>query len=358
MSDIMGGGSVDLSAVEAAATAAFGKTVEPVVTETTVVEPAVEAITETTEVTVEPVVTETTEVTVEPVVTETTTINPVWERALANVPDIFRAPIIEQIRTSERESQSAIEKARSEANALLESVPDEWRSFIETSKGVNATPEDLTTAWNMTIALRADPYEFVGRVTSDLKRLIDTGELTPTEAQRALIGIVNQAQQPLEQGLDLRTDEQREIAELKAQVTALSQGEQQRQQSAAQQQQEQSAQQYAETFITKLREALPGADDNIVQTVGYLADSLIQQSGGKATVEQAVAAAVERATSMGLQLTAPAADPVIPPVTKVAPPTLAPATSGLPASEPVKFGTDKDRADAMLKAGLAVLAQE
>ena len=64
-------------------------------------------------------------------------IHPAWNDALATVPESLREPIYNQIRESEKQSQSAIEKARQSA------VPEEWVGLINEATEQGLTPDAL-----------------------------------------------------------------------------------------------------------------------------------------------------------------------------------------------------------------------
>lgn len=327
-----------LAQIIADATEAFGKTPEPVapvaepVVEAPVAEPAVEA----------PVA--------EPVVEAPAALHPTWAAALETVPEIFRGPLIEQIRTTERESQKAIEAARAEVTAAQTAVPEEWRDLISKAQEAQATPDNVVAAWNSSIAIAQDPVAFFEMYRTELVRQVEAGTITLDQAKLAALGLAQQ--QASGEQFDLRTPEQAQLADMQAKLAAMESAEQQRQQAQVTAQQQQDAEAYVADFVGKLQAATPGFTDAQRQVIGFAADRIMENSeraGTPVTAEAAIQGAI-----VGGGFTPAAAAPT--PVTPAVAPTLAPAGSSVPAPAKITFKTEADREQAMILAAQAATA--
>ena len=172
-------------------------------------------------------------------------VHPSWEQVIAPMPDLYREPIVEQIRRSEREAQAAIEKARAGA------VGDDWRALADAAKQQGVGPQDLAGAWRgqqeLANLLRTDPDGFVEQLNDQIDQLVSEGVITRREgAQMKREGAAVAG----EQTEALLTAEQRELAELKQWREQMESREQQR---AAAERQAYEAAQYEQQMAADVR---------------------------------------------------------------------------------------------------------
>lgn len=176
--------------------------------------------------------------------------HPVWGKALESIPEMLRPPIYESIRTSEREAQAAIEKARGT------DIPQDWRELAAEAAEAGVTVDQLAEAYRgqalLAEQLNADPDAFLAEMQQQVNAMIASGQITRKQGAAAM----QQATAAVEETDDLLTPEQRELKEIRewkqqqqAAQREAAQAEQQRQaQAAAEAQQEQLAEQYFEEF--------------------------------------------------------------------------------------------------------------
>lgn len=164
-------------------------------------------------------------------------VHPVWGKAIETIPEILRAPgtpLYETIKTSEYQSQKAIEEARNSG------LPEEWRTLYQEAQEQGVGVTDLAQAYVGQTALAElmnnDPDAFVAELSGQIEALVASGQLTRAQGKAAAATVVSAASGEITD--DLLTDEQREIAELKAwkaQQEQAQQSEAQRRQQEAEQ---------------------------------------------------------------------------------------------------------------------------
>lgn len=180
--------------------------------------------------------------------------HPVWGNALAPIPDLLRGPIVETIRESERQAQTAIEAAR--AN----STPAEWRQLIEEAKTAGVTPEQLVESYEgqraMGELLHSDPDAFLSEIQGQVDAMVQAGQITRRQGQAAM----QQAQQVAADAQPILSDSDQRLADMQAKLDRIEQeraAEQERQRAALEQQQhdaqlEQEANEFFDTFDAEM----------------------------------------------------------------------------------------------------------
>lgn len=233
--------------------------------------------------------------------------HPVWGKAVEQVPEMLRGPIYEAIKTSEREAQSAIEKARGT------DIPQDWRDLVAEAAELGVTVDQLSEAYRgqalLAEQLQNDPDAFLAEMQQQVDHLISTGQITRRQGAQAM----QQANAAAaEQTDDLLTPEQRELKEIKAwkeqqEAAQRADAERRRQedaQRAADAQQEQLAEQYFDEFdrqmeaagfatrdaAGKLTAAIPIA---VFQQIGRVGGELID-ANPRMTPQQAITTAINQ----------------------------------------------------------------
>jgi hypothetical protein len=288
-----------------------------------------------------------------------------WEQALSVVPDQLRKGIYKQIRRSERESQSEIEKSRGQ------SVAGPWKDFADQAQRAGITdPEILVNAYNIQQAIANDPQKFLVDLRDELQNAVNTGQLTASEAAQALYA---GQQKAVEAPADpLETPEMAQIRELTAQMKGMSDAQAQRflqdnerQQQADDQQQEafdnQQAAAYYDEFGTSVKTQMSargyaGASGETAAMVMRIADSaLSSDTSGTLSVDAAVKGAID-ALDRARSVTPSAAQA---PQRQTFP---VGGGGGEPAMEAQSFANTRDgrkeRVAAMIAAGQAQFASE
>ena len=273
-----------------------------------------------------------------PAVEEQTPLHPAWARTLddAGIPDMLRPKLIEQIRRSEAEANSAVEKAKSE------SVDPTWRAFIEMSQGVNATPEDLVRSWNASQEMVQDPFGHMDRFTAQVDELVKSGQM------------------PARQGAQIKRDEQQQVNEIvgldtpeQQQIAALQKRLDEQDNQRAQQDEQFQADDYADLFYGELDKAaspLEGMTQDRYDNIRDLADTaLFNDNTGRLTPAVAIANAIARLGFKAGQAAPAAGTPPLP---------IGGGGSSIPGQTPVKFTDEKGRQAAMLEEARRVLAQD
>jgi hypothetical protein len=265
-------------------------------------------------------------------------LHPAWARTLddAGIPEMLRPKLIEQIRRSEAEANSAVEKAKSE------SVDPSWKAFIEMSQGVNATPEDLVRSWNATQEMVNDPFGHMDRFTAQVDELVKSGQMPA----RTGAAVKADEQQQVNEVMGLETPEQQQIAALQKRLD--DQDTQRTQKAEAD-----SAEEYADLFYGELDKAiatLDGMDQAKYDNLRDLADTMLfNDNTGRLTPETAITNAIARLGLTAKAAEAPAGTPPLP---------IGGGGSSLPGQAPTKYTDDKSRNAAMLEEGRRILAQD
>jgi polyhydroxyalkanoate synthesis regulator phasin len=269
-----------------------------------------------------------------PAVEEPAALHPAWARTLdeAGIPDMLRPKLIEQIRRSEAEANSAVEKAKAE------SVDPSWREFIEMSKGVNASPEDLVRSWNATQEMVNDPFGHMDRFTAQVDELVKSGKMPARQAA----AVKADEQQQVNEIIGLETPEQQQIAALQRRLDD-------QDTERAQQAELSQADEYANLFYGELDKATTGLDldQSGKDNVRDLADTaLFNDKTGRLTPAEAITNAIAR---LGIKAAAaPAGNPPMP---------IGGGGSSIPATVKAKFANNDAREAAMLDEARRVLAQ-
>ncbi|MCC6855866.1 MAG: hypothetical protein IT189_07375, partial [Microbacteriaceae bacterium] len=176
---------------------------------------------------------------------EPAALHPAWEKALEATPEYLRGPIVEQIRRSEVEAQSAIQAARG-------SIEPQWQELLTAARAGGVSPQELTIAWDSAQAIRTDPQAFAESLNKRIEELVKDGTLTAREGAAAKVEAAAAAggaelDDPL-----LSPEAQRLIKleqELEDLRTGLSSERQQQQQAAQQQQEQQRQQEWGDKFF-------------------------------------------------------------------------------------------------------------
>lgn len=283
----------------------------------------------------------------EPAVEETP-MHPAWEKALAVVPDSLRGGIYEQIRTTERESQAAIERARTQ------SVPKEWQDFATGAQSNGIDPQQLIDSYNVAQAMQNDPVAFYEQLGREVDAAVASGQLTRAEGAVAK----NAAAAQIEQLDGLKTPEQERIDALQAQLDGVTQNMSAREQQVEQERVNQQAQVYYDEFndIVQTTFENAGFGNATVETkvaVMRMADSALN---GDQTDTLSLQQAVEGAFNSLIAFrnaqpgAAAAAAPQAGQILRV---PVGGGSSAIAAPEPVHFGNDlagkKSRHDAMME---------
>lgn len=242
-------------------------------------------------------------------------INPVWERAIAHIPEAWRAPIIAEFQNVDREAQKAIEAAR--AN----STPSEWKALVDQATKAGLTPDEFIDAYNGQLDLQervqADPDAFLNELKTFVEGEISAGRLTRKQGAAA----IQQANAAAEEDPDLfETPEAKRLA-------ALEQREQEREQRAKQeaeqrveQERQQEAEKYATTFLSELNDVMVQNGFTTLDAAGQpqyavplplqhqialTADSLLDADASlspRAAIEKATQAFRQQMQAVGAQL--------------------------------------------------------
>lgn len=258
--------------------------------------------------------------------------HPVWSKAVEAIPEVLRGPLYETIRSTEAETQKAIEKAREET------VPAEWRELAAEAKQAGVTVEQLVEAYRgqalLSEQMSTDPDGFIAEITSNVEQLIASGQLTRKQGAEAIRGAQAAA---AEQTDDLLSPEAKQLRELQAwkeqqeqKEAARAQAERDAQAAAAQEAQlEREAEAFFDEFDTQMIAAglAQRGDDGRVaatiapetlQLIGETAANLIDRTPGLTSAQairqahQHIKAQVEASGGrLGPAGGAPAATPVI-----------------------------------------------
>jgi hypothetical protein len=274
-------------------------------------------------------------------------VHPAWDKALEAVPDVIRKPIIEQIRTSEREHQAAIEAARTG------SVEPEWRDFTAAAKGMGLTTAQLADAYNSQTALQQaivdDPDAFEAQLHDQIEEMVSSGQLTRKQGQQA------HAQAAGVDG-ELLTPEQQEIAELR-QLIQQNEARWDGVDAALDSQAEQeAADEYGQQFLSDLNHDMGAAfgvdvngratasQESMLAVARIAASILDSDATEQITNQQAIAEGVRQLTMAAVQFGAPA--PAGQPVRATFP--VGGGTNGTVQQPPAGFKDDNERKAAML----------
>jgi hypothetical protein len=249
-------------------------------------------------------------------------IHPSWDKAMAAIPDVLRGPLIEQIRTTDREYQQELERRGKQA------APEEWQSLIADAAAAGVSPQDLIQSYDNAQAIRQDPVGFVIQLTELVDQRMalpatDPNHLTAREGYRmkadAAAGVSQITGQPSTGALDeaLETPEGKAIAALRKELetdreqrAAQTAQQQREQEQRAEEQRQADAASFAQQFISSIETKMSGATPGQQNIVATVANSLIQgDQTGKLTMDQAIDFAIKSARDNGMvwQDAAPAA---------------------------------------------------
>lgn len=150
-----------------------------------------------------------------------------WDGVLEMFPEgAQRDALISQIRESERNASTAIQKA-SEAAA-----PEDWRELIDQAKQVGLTPEELSQSYNQFEEMReqiaSDPDGWLDGMKNEIDQAVQRGDITRKEGAQLKKDAATQAAAG-DAGVDL---EDPDVAELRKEVEAQKQWRQQQEQQA------------------------------------------------------------------------------------------------------------------------------
>lgn len=284
-------------------------------------------------------------------------LHPAWEKTLEVVPDILRPGIVEQIKTTEREHQKAIETARGT------DVSPEFRQLAQVAAANGVTPEELVEAYNGHLALQeqlsTDPWGFLDGITQTIDDLVANGTITPREGARAK----REAGQAAQDADDMLTPEQREIRELKERLDRNETVQQQRERQEAEQRSEQEAQEYGRSFVQTIHDkfnadpVLKQANDETRFTVGQVAAAILDgDRTGQITFEQAIDTAFARLKASS-SLWGGGGQPAPQRATSQVPPVGGGSGQALP-QQTTRYANEDERAAAMIAAGQRMLAAD
>ena len=295
-------------------------------------------------------------------------VPPVWEKAMAVVPDSLRGDLIAQIRTSEREAQKAIEDARQG------SVEPAWRDFVNSAKQASVNPDSLVESYNLQQQMLADPQAFLRQLSTEVDKMVASGQLTAAQGVEAKKNVAQQ----VEDEMSLESPEAKQIRELQERIDQLSNGftaeQQARQDAQVAQQQEQQALAYYNDFTTQTLEGFkargydvtPGSPTAVsgdtVAAIMRLADSaLAGDTSGTLTEVQAITGAFNSMDKFMQQQGGRGLNPVGTPRAQQPPVGngrgAAPPTAAEKAGPPNSTAAERQRYAAMLAAGQNMVAQ-
>lgn len=284
-----------------------------------------------------------------PIQQQETAIHPSWDKALAAVPESLRGPIYEQIRTSERESQSAIEKARENA------TPDEWRALVSEAAEVGLTPAELVDSYNATNGMRQqiaeDPDAFLSNLTEQVRAAVRAGDLTAKQGSALLQDAQDQVDDTVE--LDPRDAQ---IRELQERQERFEQGQMQQQEAAEYQQQLAEAEQTGQDFINQMNNqfevnGMAGLEGKTKAIIAGYANDLLEENENLTAEAAATQAVAEFKQRFNIQTApAPAAgQPRVP---------IGGGSNGVPVQGAPKFSTAQERDAAMVALAKQMVASD
>jgi len=288
---------------------------------------------------------------VAPEVVEPAPLHPAWEKALEPIPDMLRTGIVDQIRTSDREAQKAIEAARG-------TIDPEWQKFLTSAQAAGATPSDLVAGWNTAQAIKTDPIGFSTDLNDNIDKLVKAGVLTRPEGAAAKVEAANAAAAQDSADDSLLTPEGKKLIEMQQRIEELSGTVQQDLSAREQAQQNQQAQAYGDAFFAEIDNqfnngGLGGASNSTKVAVARYADSLLDADPtGTLTEAKAIEAAIVKMREAAGELTPKPAAPAALPL------PVGGGSSSMPSTMPTKFETEAARSAAMIAEAQRVLALE
>jgi len=179
---------------------------------------------------------------------EPTALHPAWEKALEAVPEYLRTPVIEQIRRSEVEAQSAIQAARG-------SIEPQWQELLTAARAAGVSPQELKVAWDSAQAIRSDPQAFAESLNKRIEELVADGTLTPRQGAAAKAEAAGAASDAAGAAIDdpLLSPDAQKLIKLEQELEDLRNGltteRQQQQQAALEQQRQQQQQAWGDQFF-------------------------------------------------------------------------------------------------------------
>lgn len=233
-------------------------------------------------------------------------LHPVWDRAMGAIPEMLRGPLVDQIRTTEREHQSALEQARAGA------APTEWQGLIAEAAQLGVTPGDLAQSYASAQAIRENPVKFVNEMTELIEQRAALPATDPNHLDAATVRWMKReaaaGAQALADGTvsplgvpdpdDPAVKALAAVEQLRAEQKA---DRDQQQQQQAEQVAAQTAREYASNFIATVDTATAGASDPQKNMIASWANALIQgDTTGRLTPQQAIDAAVKAAKDSGM----------------------------------------------------------
>lgn len=210
-------------------------------------------------------------------------VHPAWDQALAAIPEELRGPIYEQIRSTETESQKAIEKAREE------STPEEWRALVNQASEAGIEVDELIDSYNAQSAMRdliqEDPDGFLEQIGAQIDEQVKAGALTRKQGQQARAEAVQAVADT--DAADLDSPLKAELDDLKAwrdrQEQAAIEAQEQAEAEAFQQEVEDHGQELVDQVNSQM-DATAALHDATAETrliVATFADSILNRSGNE-----------------------------------------------------------------------------
>lgn len=237
-----------------------------------------------------------------------------WDGVLEMFPEgPQREALLSQIRESERNSSTAIQKAREAA------TPEEWQGIIEAAKESGTTPDEIAESYNQMVQMQtdiaADPDGWLTTMKDQIDQAVERGDISRKEGAQLKKDAASQAD-----AVDL---EDPQVAELRKEVDAQKRWREQQEQQAREAQErreqeeaEQASQDATREFIQTFEQtftgdaALAGVKDEVKYLVANQAVSMIQ-SDDNLSYADAAKGAIELYRKNGM-LPAAGAAPQVP----------------------------------------------
>lgn len=270
-----------------------------------------------------------------------------WDGVLEMFPEgAQREALLAQIKESERNSSTAIQKARESA------TPEEWQGIIEAARESGVTPDEIGASYNQMLEMQeqiqADPDGWLNTMKAEIDQAVERGDITRKEGAQLKRDATTQAN---DAGVDLEDPQIAEMRkELEEQKRWREQQSQQQQEFERQQQEEQAnaeVQRQTQEFIETFENAFntdPALKDVEAENRYVVANHAVNlmQSNDSMTPAQATAAAIDQFRKMG----------ALPSAASTQAPPIGGGTNGhLPGVQAPgrgdARGIDKDRAKAM-----------
>lgn len=228
-----------------------------------------------------------------------------WDGVLEMFPEgAQREALLAQIKESERNSSTAIQKAREAA------TPEEWRGIIDAANESGVTPDEIGASYNQMLemqeAIQADPDGWLNSMKSEIDQAVERGDITRKEGNQLKRDATAQVKD--DPAVDLEDPQIAEMRkELEEQRRWREQQTQQQQEFERQQQEQQAnaeVQRQTQDFITTFENAFntdPALKDVEAENRYVVANHAVNlmQSNESLSPEQATAAAIEQFRKMG-----------------------------------------------------------